>query len=258
MTQIWGGRTSLVTMRSSQVPGHRNIPCGLSFQDFVLFCLNNALVLSDHWCSDWFQADAWGFFISLWLFLNQGFKKNPKPNTFHLIKICNENRSLHTQQEKGFFPGVYHWARKFISQNFMGTDITNLPLQLPGWASILGSIYGACISLLCTFGGHRGAERKISPQIVHTGSTNLFVFALPTLLAFTPMFSVSPTCQHSSSESAGNFPEVPFASPPALALTNRSMEQNRTIPCESSSSAPNWLQVQEVLGLNTQHQVCSV
>lgn len=124
--------------------------------------------------AQWVQIDSKqtlgvGFFNQFVAFLNQGFKKKtPKPNTFHLIKICNENRSLHTQQEKG---GLVFFSPECVAEPGNPSAKTSWALTFPtshcsyqGELQFWGSIYGACSALLCTFSGHRGAERRIFPK----------------------------------------------------------------------------------------------
>lgn len=70
-------------------------------------------------------------------------------------------------------------------------------------ASALGSLYGACIALLCPFGGHRGAQRKIFPkhctQAAQTDpAAAVNGFCLAHLLPSTPVLSVSTTASTAS------------------------------------------------------------
>lgn len=117
--------------------------------------------VSVHQCSvgtDWFQADAsFFFFYQFVVVFQQGFKKI-KPNIFRLIKISNENRSL-IQQKDFFSECVTEEIHEPKLHGYWNYYPPTAAVRVWG-ASGLGSFYEACMALLCTFVGHKGAERK--------------------------------------------------------------------------------------------------
>lgn len=145
MTGVRGGRTSLVTMRSPQVLDTGTFPVisvsKILFHSLAQQCPSSewSLVLSG--CR-LIPSRRLGFFII-------GFKKTkPKPNTFHLIKIYNKNRSLHTQQEKGFFPEC---VTKTENSSAKTSWILTLPASHCSYQGVGSFRSGECLwSLRCS------------------------------------------------------------------------------------------------------------
>ena len=104
-----------------------------------------------------------------------------------------------------FLLRVCDWDRKFMIQNFMAlkSPCSHCSNQTRG-ASGLGSVYGGCMALLCTFVGHRGAARKSDfPQnsaarqykcILQLQYMSCFACSLP----LTPILALSATCSKAS------------------------------------------------------------
>lgn len=142
-----------------------------------------------------------GFFYQFVAVFNQGLKKTkPKPNTFHLIKICNENRSLHTQQETGFFS-------ECVTEPGNPSAKTSWALPFPAshcsYQGVGSFRSGECLwSLHCStlhIWRSQGSRKTDFPQNSADRRTNWSCscskcFCLAHLFPSTPMFSVSTTC----------------------------------------------------------------
>lgn len=193
-----------------------------------------------------------------------GFKKTkPKPNTFHLIKIYNKNRSLHTQQEKGFFPEC---VTKTENSSAKTSWILTLPASHCSYQGVGSFRSGECLwSLRCsTLHIWRSqGSRKIFPPNMHTGGTNWSCscskcFFLPTCFFLLPRSVWAPLASTASLKVQATFLSSPVLLLPLWLLHTGKWDKIEQLFVWLLRVHPPGWQVQDGLGLDTQHQVCSV